>query len=142
MTVNPQVFPIGVIAAGDASGNVALVNTYGQLLVSDGSYPAGTSIVPYSAQLTGNGTTSINAVTSYISSIAITVSSAGTGSAIAIEDRQATPFLLVNNLATTSVSAGPTIYNFTRPMKMTGGIQIVTSGTSAATVNVFITYYQ
>ena len=141
MTVNPQIFPISTLGSGDTTGNLSIINGYGQLLTYDGSYPSGTEINTYSTQLTGNGTTSVTSETSYISSIAICVSVAGAASTITIEDR-GMPFILVNAMSTSTVSTSPTVLNFNSPLKMLNGIQIVTTGSTAATVNVFITYYQ
>lgn len=92
--------------------------------------------------ITSQTTTTPTSSTAYISSIAITVTAAGTASNITIRDKQGTPVVLVNSLSTTSTNTTPTVVTFDEPVKMTSGIDIVTDGTLAATVNVWITYWQ
>lgn len=102
----------------------------------------GTDLVNTATRITTNTTTTLTAATAYIASIVVTVSVAGTTSTITIQDKQGTPLALVSAMVTTTAIGGNTIYTFDTPIKMTSGIDIVTAGAAAATVNVFINYYQ
>lgn len=105
--------------------------------------PSTTKLNTYSARITTNTTTTPTASTAYISTIVVTNEVAGTTSNLIIRDKQATPFVLLPNFDTTAVPTGaPLILNFDRPIKMTSGIDIITAGGGAATVDVFIDYYQ
>jgi hypothetical protein len=104
--------------------------------------PTSTSLNTYEVQLTTNTTTTVNAATAYITDIVITVSVAGSASTITIEDGQATPNILVDAFATATLSTLPTILTLAHPIKMTTGIKVITAGSSAATVNLWINYYQ
>lgn len=110
--------------------------------IRNGLMPAGTALNTYSAQISTNTTTTPTASTAYISSIVVAVTTAGTTSTVTIKDKQGTPLTLVNTLSTAVLSAGDTTFNFQTPMKMTSGIDIVTAGAAAATLSVFINYYQ
>lgn len=101
---------------------------------------AGTALVPYSVRLTTNTTTTPTSSTAYISSLAISTEVVGTTSTVTVQDKQGTPLKLVPGL--TSVATGLTVYNFQTPVKMVSGIDIVTAGAVAATVDVFMNYYQ
>lgn len=109
--------------------------------IRNGLMPAGTALNTYSAQISTNTTTTPTASTAYISSIVVAVTTAGTTSTVTIRDK-GTPLTLVSALSTATLSAGDTTFNFQTPMKMTSGIDIVTAGAAAATLSVFINYYQ
>lgn len=130
----------------DAAGNErgANVTASNELVVSDsGLRPAGASLNTYSVRLTTNTTNTPTSSTAYISSIAIAVETAGTTSTITIRDKQGTPLVLVSALSTASLLAnGDATYNFQTPVKMVSGIDIVTAGSVAAAVSVFVNYYQ
>lgn len=111
-------------------------------LVNAGLNPSGTLVNTFSIHLTSNTTTTPTSATAYISSIAISNEVAGTTSAITIQDKQGTPLKLVNGIATTVLTTAPTIINFQTPVKMVSGIDIITSGAVAATVDVWVNYYQ
>lgn len=96
----------------------------------------------YENLFTTNATTTVTASTAYISSIVITTDTGGTTSTVTIQDGQATPQILVNSLITTTAATGPTIYNFQTPIQLTTGIKVITAGAVAATVSVWINYYQ
>lgn len=96
----------------------------------------------YSVHLTSNATTTPTSTTSYISSIVISAEVGGTTSTATIQDKQSTPLKLVNGLTTVAATTGPTTYNFQTPIKMVGGIDIITAGAVAATIDVWINYYQ
>lgn len=102
---------------------------------------AGKALVPYAARITTNVTTTPTAATAWVSSIVITTEVAGTTSTIEIKNKEATPKVLIPNSIVTTV-AGVQIYNFEEPQVMTSGIDIVTAGAVAATVDVFISYWQ
>lgn len=103
--------------------------------------PTGTSLNTYAARITSNTTTTPTSSTAYISSITLVTEVAGTGSTIVIRDKQGTPQVLVNGLVTTALTTTPSTINFQTPNKMTSGIDIVTAGVGAATVDVWINYY-
>lgn len=104
--------------------------------------PTGTLLNTYSIHLTSNATTTPTASTAYISSITISAEVAGTTSTVTIQDKQGTPLKLVNGLTTTALTTTPTTVNFQTPVKMVSGIDIITAGAVAATVDVWINYYQ
>lgn len=129
----------------DAAGNErgANVTASNELVVSDsGLRPAGTSLITYSVHLTTNTTTTPTASTAYISSISISSEVAGTTSTVTIQDKSGTPLKLINGFSTTALTTTPTVVNFQTPVKMVSGIDIVTAGAVAATVDVWINYYQ
>lgn len=107
-----------------------------------GLMPARTGLNTYSVHLTTNTTTTPTAATAYISSISISNEVSGTTSTVTIQDKQGTPLKLVNGLATTALTTAPTVINFQTPVKMVSGIDIVTAGAVAATIDVWINYYQ
>lgn len=104
--------------------------------------PSTTALNTYSIHLTANATTTPTASTAYISSITISNEVGGTTSTITIQDKQGTPLKLVNGIATTALTTAPTVVNFQTPVKMVSGIDIITAGAVAATVDVWVNYYQ
>lgn len=100
------------------------------------------TLTPYSVRLTSNTTTTPVASTAYISTIAISSEVTGTTSTMTIQDKQGTPLKLVNGFSTTVLTTTPTIVNFQTPVKMTSGIDVITAGAVAATVDIWINYYQ
>lgn len=133
-------------AAGNARG--ANVTASNELVVRDSNQGAyiigGTAVLlnTYSVHLTTNTTTTPTASTAYISSITISNEVGGTTSSITIQDKQGTPLKLINGIATTALTTTPTVINFQSPVKMVSGIDIITAGAVAATVDVWIDYYQ
>jgi hypothetical protein len=107
-----------------------------------GLIPTGTALNTYSTLITTNTTTTPTASTAYVSSIVVSVTTAGTTSTLTVRDKQGTPITLVNALSTAALSVGDTTFNFQTPIKMVSGIDIVTAGAAAATVSVFVNYYQ
>lgn len=129
----------------DAAGNErgANVNASNQLLVASSDAPVvGTALNTYSIHLTTNATTTPTASTAYISSISISSEVAGTTSTVTIQDKSGTPLKLVSGFSTTTLTTTPTVVNFQTPVKMTSGIDIVTAGAVAATIDVWVNYYQ
>lgn len=109
-------------------------------LVNAALNPSSTALNTYAVRLTSNTTTTLTSSTAYISSIAISTEAVGTTSTIVIQDKQGTPLKLVPGI--TTVAVGLTNFNFQTPVKMTSGIDIVTAGAVAATLDVWINYYQ
>lgn len=109
--------------------------------IKGGLMPAGTALTTYAARITSNTTTTPISSTAYISSIIIVTEVAGTGSTIVVKDKQGTPQVLINGLVTTALTTTPSPINFQTPIKMTSGIDIVTAGVGAATVDIWINYY-
>lgn len=104
--------------------------------------PASTKLNTYAVKITTNTTTTPTAATAYVSSISISADATGTTSTITIQDKSGTPLKIVNGLSTTALTTTPTIVNFQTPILATGGIDIITTGAVAATVDVFLNYYQ
>lgn len=139
---------IGDVTINNASGGSAVnIQDGGNSITVDGSInaglnPAGTTLNTYSIHLTSNATTTPTSSTAYISSIAISNEVGGTTSTVTIQDKQGTPLKLVSGLATTALTTVPTIISFSTPVKMVSGIDIITAGAVAATVDVWINYFQ
>lgn len=124
-----------VLVSTDLSGNLRTIATGGLM-------PTGTALNTYSVHLTSNTTTTPTPSTAYISSISISNEVGGTTSTVTIQDKQGTPLKLINGFATTALTTTPTTVNFQTPAKMVSGIDIVTAGAVAATIDVWINYYQ
>jgi hypothetical protein len=105
-------------------------------------YFNGRTLNEYSIHLTSNATTNVTTLNAYISTVAVTNEVGGTTSTITVQDKQGTPLKLINGLATTALTTAPTISNFQTPVKMVAGIDIITAGAVAATIDVWINYYQ
>jgi hypothetical protein len=133
-TNNDATISMGGIATGSSVG-IAAVGLAGGLM------PVGSALNTYSARITTNTTTTPTSSTAYISTIAISVTTAGTTSTVTIKDKQGTPLTLVNALPTAALSVGDTIFNFQTPVKMVSGIDVVTAGSVAAAFSIFINYY-
>lgn len=129
----------------DAAGNTrgANVNSGNQLTVTTigDFFPASTGLIFNGFRITTNTTTTPISADAYLSSIAITSEVAGTTSKITVQSKNATPRILIDGLVTTAINTTPTVINFQTPILMSGGIDIVTSGAVAATVNVWLNYY-
>lgn len=104
--------------------------------------PAGTVLSNYSNHISTNTTTTPTTATAYISSIVISPITAGTTSTITIQDKQGTPLKLINAFITTALLTIPEVLNFNTPVKMSGGIDIITAGASPATLDIWINYFQ
>jgi hypothetical protein len=121
-------------------GQRATVTSTKALKVENQTFPTATTLNTYSVRITTNTTTTPTASTAYISSIAVSTEAIGTTSTIKIQDKQGTPLVLVPAVVTTT--QGLVIYNFGTAIKMVSGIDIITAGAAAATVDVWINYYQ
>lgn len=141
MSTNRNLYDTIRDAAGNERG--ANVDAANRLQVHDGLYPLATVLNTYSVRIATNTTTTPTASLAYISSIVVAVETAGTTSTIDLRDKSGTPIYVVRSLSTGSLlSNGDLVYNFQTPIKMTGGIDIITAGAGAAVVGVFINYYQ
>jgi hypothetical protein len=70
-------------------------------------------------------------------------SNAGTSWTFQIKDKSGTPLLLTPAITLTVPTAAPvTVLSLNEPILMTGGIDIVTAGTTAGVVDVWVTYWQ
>lgn len=155
MSANRNLYTINRDAAGNERGqnvdasNNAMVNMGTKLdpvndsiTLAGGLMPVSTALNTYSVHLTANGTTTPTSSTAYISSISISNEVGGTTSSVTIQDKQGTPLKLVNGVATTALTTAPTVINFQVPVKMTSGIDIIAAGAVAATVDIWIGYFQ
>lgn len=104
--------------------------------------PANTTLNTSATHLTTNTTTTLTSSTAYVSSISISSEVAGTTSTVTVQDKSATPKKLVNGFSTTSLTTTPTTINFQTPVLMTSGIDVVTAGAVAATLDIWVNYYQ
>lgn len=129
----------GVDALTVNPGNTANTTPW---LVNAGAFPTATVLNTYSIHLTSNTTTTPTASLAYISAISISSEVGGTTSTVTIQDKSGTPLKLINGLSTTALTTTPTTVNFQTPVKMTGGIDIITAGAVAATIDVWVNYYQ
>jgi hypothetical protein len=91
---------------------------------------------------TGTGTPVLTTVVSTscaVKQIVISVFSAGTGWVLRIQDIAAIPFVLVPPTTLTAPSTpSAAIINFDEPVYMEGGVNVVTSGTTAGVVYVWV----
>jgi hypothetical protein len=134
---------IGVIEDETTRGQRASVTALKALKVENGEYPTATALNTYSIRISTNTTTTPTASLCYVSSITIAVETAGTTSTVDIRDKSGTPIYLVRTYSTGALQTnGDIVYNFQTPVKMTGGIDVITAGAGAATIGVFINYYQ
>jgi hypothetical protein len=103
----------------------------------------GLSPIYTASHITTKTTTTITAATAYVSTIIITCSGAGTAFTLVIKNKEATPITLVPIVTLTVPTTGlPIILQFEEPILMTSGIDVITAGTTAGTVDVFVTYWQ
>jgi hypothetical protein len=100
------------------------------------------TLTPTANHLTTNATTTLTAADAWISSVVITTDAGGTTSSITVQDKSATPKKLVNAAVTTAISTTPTVLSLPQPVLMSGGIDIVTAGAVAATVDIWVSYWQ
>ncbi len=141
-TVTAQLDDTSPTTVSENNFGVVRMDSGRQLRVNNQSAPDATKLTTYQARITTNTTTTPTAATAYISSITITSEVAGTTSTITIQDKQGTPRILVNGFATAALTTTPTVINFQTPILMTSGIDIITAGAVAATVDVWINYFQ
>jgi ribosomal protein S11 len=139
------IITIGIVVLAATSifaQNVYVSNEYNHPVpMSYGSITVGgtaRAMVPYAAHITTKTTTTVTSTTCYVATIAICVTGAGTAQTLVIQDKTpTTPKILYSG----TIAVGNT-YIPLAPTLMTGGIDIVTGGTTAGTQDVFITYFQ
>ncbi len=93
----------------------------------------------YAAHITTNTTTTPTSSTAYISAIVVTCTAAGTTETIVIKNKEGTAKTIYQS---PTLTAGTVTFSFPEPIVSTSGIDIVTAGSAAATVDVFCTYWQ
>lgn len=94
------------------------------------------------SRITSNTTTTVTGSTAYVSTIVVACSGAGTTWTLTVQNREGTPKVLVPAMTMAVPTAGPVVIQFAEPVLMTSGIDVVTAGTTAGTVDVFVTYWQ
>ncbi len=135
--------PANAFSIGGSDGtNLRSISVSSTGVQDVGLMPVRTALNTYSVRVTTNTTNTPTASTAYISSISISSEATGTTSTVTIQDKQGTPLKLVNGFSTTALTTTPTVVNFQTPVKMTSGIDVITAGAVAATVDVWINYYQ
>jgi hypothetical protein len=141
ITNSPTVTVSGTATVGGSTGTL-VQNAAGLLaILTNSEHPSVSSAVGFSAHITTNATTNVLAATAYLSSIAISVVAGGTGSTVTVQDKSGTPLKLVNAFPTTAVTTSPTNLTFgDQGIVMTGGMDIVTAGAAAATIDIWVTY--
>jgi hypothetical protein len=98
------------------------------------------AIKQFRARITANATTGITAESCTIREITISPNAVGTAWTLQIQDKAGSPFILIPSF-TLSVPANgmPTIIKWDNGVRMDSGIDIVTGGTAAGAVAVWIT---
>jgi hypothetical protein len=131
------------LAAASQAGNVVVTNPVGQpvpvtSVATVGGAPLKTT-TGYSAHVTTNATATPTSSTAYVYTVTVAVSNAGSAWVITIKSKEATPKILYSATAavgtTTPISAQV-------PIGLTSGIDIVTTGTTPGTADIWITYSQ
>lgn len=133
------------VNTAQVNGNTTVASVTGVQDVMPRKRTGATGLSPNysSSHITAKTTTTPTSATAYVSAIVIACSGAGTAWTMIIRDKQGTPAILVPSFTLTVPSTGsPIILQFAEPIIMTSGIDIVTGGTTAGTVDVFITYWQ
>ncbi len=97
------------------------------------------AMIPYAAHITTNTTTTPTSSTAYISAILVTCTAAGTTETIVIRNKEGTPKVIYQS---PTLTVGTVPIPLPEPIIATSGIDIVTAGSAAATVDVFVTYWQ
>ncbi len=93
----------------------------------------------YAAHITTNTTTTPTSSTAYISTIVVTCTGVGTTETIVIKNKEGTAKTIYQS---PTLTAGTVTLSFSEPILATSGIDIITAGVAAATVDVFVTYWQ
>lgn len=95
------------------------------------------------ARITTKTTTTLIAASVYLRRLVISCSIAGTAWTLQIQDKASAPKIWVPAFTLTVPATGlPTIITFDDPIPMTGGIDIVTAGTTAGVVDVAAAFSQ
>lgn len=94
---------------------------------------------PITKHITTKATTNIATGSAYMSQIVYLCSGAGTTWSLKITDKASTPRTWFGPVDMTIPSDGkPIIINFTFPMYMEGGIDVITGGTTAGVLDIQI----
>jgi len=88
--------------------------------------------------ITSNATTTVTSNDAYLTQLVVCVTTAGTSWTITVKNKEATPKIVYSATA----AAGTYVYAMGNLTIMKSGIDIITSGTTAGTADVFVTYYQ
>jgi len=97
----------------------------------------------YHVLKTDKTTTTMTSSTCYITQIAYNCSGAGTSWTLQFKDKGGTAAIITAAITLTANAAGPTsILNLAEPIIATGGLDIITGGTTAGTVDIWVTYWQ
>jgi hypothetical protein len=131
------------LAAVSQAGNVNVVNPVGQPVpVTSVATVGGTALkntIAYSTRVTTNATATVTSTTAYVYTVTVAVSGAGSAWVITIRSKEGTPKILYSATAavgtTTPISAEV-------PIGLVSGIDIVTTGTTPGTADIWITYSQ
>jgi len=125
-------------------GNAIVASVTGVQDVMPRKRTGSTGLAPnYAAnRITSKTTTTITSATAYVQCIVLAVSAAGTSWTIVIQNKEATPKILVPSITASVPTTGPLIWQFAEPILMTSGIDVVTGGTTAGTLDIYFTYWQ
>lgn len=131
------------VAAASQAGNVVVTNPASQPVYVTSVAKVGTTVLgtttAYSARVTTNATTTVTSSTAYVYTVTVAVSGAGSAWVITIRSKEGTPKILYSATAavgtTTPISAEV-------PIGLASGIDIVTTGTTPGTADIWITYSQ
>lgn len=131
------------INVSQVNGGTAVASVTGVQDVMPRKRSGSTGLSPtyYAAHITTKTTTTPTSSTCYVSSVVISCSAAGSTWTFKIQDKSGTPLILVPAFTLTVPTNLPLVISLTEPILMTSGIDIVTAGTTAGTVDVWITYW-
>lgn len=91
--------------------------------------------IPFRSQITTKTTTPVVSGTCYISSLMYNCTNAGTAWSVTIQDHAG---LVLYTLGTLVLSTTPVVvFNLSSPIPFIGGLDIVTAGTTAGSLNVW-----
>jgi hypothetical protein len=121
-----------------------IVGIVGALALSGSAFSQelGTGYIITKKQIHSTTKTTVTPVAQTVTlyEVVINTSNAGTGWTLAIQDKEATPAILVSALAL-ATSQNPLILNFgPTGIKMTSGIDFITGGTTAGVADFWVTY--
>ena len=131
---------LAVSAFSVFAGNVTVTNSARQPVpITTVTSVGGTALTEnyYSGRITTNATTTVSTSTSYVYTIVINVSAAGSSWTIKIQSKEGTPTIFYT--ATAALGTFTPIM-VDHPVISTSGIDIVTSGTTPGTADIKITY--
>src|ERR1041385_4025999 len=129
---------------GTKSPLMGIQGVAGQTNVAMGLQIGGSikSLNTYSAHSTTKTTTTVTGSNAYLTGIAYLVTGSPSSETITTQDKSGTPRLLVNSSAISAAQNQPTVIPLGPPILMTGGIDVITGGTTAGTLDIWITYWQ